>query len=108
VSGKHIYVLVDPRSGKERYVGASADPERRLEAHVREARGPCETAKCQWIRELDRAGLRPEVRRVTSTPAQEWRAAERTHIGQRDGLTNAGAGDGVTPPAAHAWWEFWK
>src|SRR5437588_12929858 len=59
--GKHIYALVDPRSGKERYVGAAADPARRLDAHIREARGRCETAKCQWIRELDCEGLRPHV-----------------------------------------------
>lgn len=108
--GKHIYALADPRSGKERYVGAAADPARRLDAHIREARGRCETAKCQWIRELDCEGLRPHVKHLASAPADKWRAAERAHIAQREDLTNAGSDlDQQSSQTAHAaWWQFWK
>jgi hypothetical protein len=106
--GKDIYALVDPRSGKERYVGAAADPARRLDAHIREARGRCETEKCQWIRELDREGLRPRVKHLASASAEEWRAVERAHIDRRQGLTNTGAETQSSQPDVGAWWQFWK
>jgi hypothetical protein len=86
-----IYGLVDPRSSLVRYVGASVRPTQRREDHIREARGPSQTAKAQWLRELDANGLAPFMHILARTTKADWRAVEDALIKQYPNLTNAGS-----------------
>jgi hypothetical protein len=57
-----VYGLVDPRDGSIRYVGRTGNLEGRLASHTSEGRRavphPHENPrKCEWLRELRRAGL---------------------------------------------------
>lgn len=54
-----IYFLMDPRDWEIRYVGCSTQLRARLITHLSEARTRGKSPKCQWIRELMAAGLRP-------------------------------------------------
>ena len=58
-----VYGLVDPRDGRLCYVGKAETPLfSRLDRHLSEARGKkSQSHKCNWIRNLLAAGLRPEV-----------------------------------------------
>ena len=52
-----IYALVDPRDGLIRYVGRSANPNRRMKDHVL-ARGSNELLKA-WLEELIKEKVKP-------------------------------------------------
>jgi hypothetical protein len=77
-----IYGLLDPRDLALRYVGKThLRKELRLARHVAATIEGRSTPVCQWIRELDAAGLRPHIfllRRVP--PEEDWRRAERQAI----------------------------
>ena len=55
---KTIYGLVDPFTDEIRYIGQSADPEKRLIDHLYAKNN---VAKAQWIFTLRSAGVRPQL-----------------------------------------------
>ena len=83
-SGLVVYALIDPRDGSIRYVGQTQNLEKRLAAHASEGRRtvphPNENPrKCEWLRELRRAGLSFGVcvlersdRRSENCASEEW------------------------------------
>lgn len=86
----YIYGLVDPRTHQIRYVGQSNSPERRYQEHLDDDDN---TPKCDWIRELKRKGLKPQL--IYFLPCDSWQAdsTERAYIQQFSktpwGLTNS-------------------
>ncbi len=58
--GQRIYALVDPRTNALHYIGHSSNPERRLQAHLRETRGS-NPDKEAWVAELREFELRPRL-----------------------------------------------
>lgn len=74
-----IYGLKDPRTTQIKYVGQSVQPAKRLTAHISDAVKNPISLKSNWIRELSRVGLEPELEildiAVTSTAKaieKEW------------------------------------
>lgn len=61
----YIYGLIDPRTGAICYIGRTRDPARRLSQH-REGRSL--TLKGEWIRDLGRRHLRPDMRILETIP----------------------------------------
>ncbi|AUD00960.1 GIY-YIG nuclease family protein [Spirosoma pollinicola] len=74
----HIYLLIDPRTGDEKYIGYTNKLKRRLYQHVNGANlkpyfpntvkrnndpdlWMCNTEKSKWIRELLNLGLTPTI-----------------------------------------------
>lgn len=78
----HIYVLVDPRDGLPHYIGCSMNPRQRLAAHLSaNVVGEGNRRRCEWIRELLAAGLRPKMMGLAKVAGYEAAAdAERKWI----------------------------
>lgn len=105
LAGNSIYVLRDPRfRGKEsiRYVGKTSWPlQRRLELHFKGReylRG--KNHKVNWLRALEREGLRPTIKLIERVVGEDWQSREIYWIARLGGLgcplTNGTAGgDGV-------------
>lgn len=90
---KTIYGLLDPRTGKVCYVGASVDLRRRVQYHM-EARH--DTSVAIWVRELKAKGREPIVTVLEET--ENWRNAERkwiAHYGLKNLLNESAGGEGV-------------
>lgn len=78
VSGKELYVLIDPRDGRVRYAGATAYRlAKRLQMHVTLSRRNT-SRSAAWIRELADADLRPIIE--TRGIVIEWQHAEQDLI----------------------------
>lgn len=73
---KYVYGLVDPRNGNVRYVGGSENPIKRFRQHL-DGVGPPTREMQQWLDELDRDGLRPDLRLFTTTARKDWAEIER-------------------------------
>ena len=58
----YIYTLVDPRTDSVRYVGASVEPDQRLQAHIS---NPHSDPLSEWIRDLKEDDLKPEINIVS-------------------------------------------
>lgn len=79
----HIYVLIDPRDGRIRYVGKSTDPARRLRFHLWKARAGIVDPKYAWLRQLIAGRFEPIVNiveTVWNTDDRLWWAAESAWI----------------------------
>lgn len=64
-SNYYIYILIDPRSNKIRYVGKTIDLNRRSIKHISEAkRNKYTTAKDNWIRKLLSLDLKPIMQTI--------------------------------------------
>lgn len=74
-----IYALVDPRDDAIRYIGASVDPVKRLESHLRDKEG---NRKCGWLSELKNLGLTPRLIEIEIASESEWEEAERWWIAE--------------------------
>ena len=73
----YIYNLIDPRTDEVRYVGKTTHPERRLRRHiVAEGTTPCH----DWLSQLRRLGLCPEMKILEETKADDWAERERFWI----------------------------
>lgn len=103
----YIYALVDPRTDEIRYVGKSSDPHRRFDEHVK--REGYNRHKQNWIRQLERLGLAPELV-VLEECNGDWQERERFWIayGFSEGwpLTNIGSGGEGNDSAA--WRRIWS
>jgi hypothetical protein len=94
----YIYVLIDPDSGKCRYVGKSYDPLFRLNKHIRKKIDP-KTHKERWINTLLDANKLPILKTIDCVVGDDWIRAERWWIRffrkKRQPLTNeTDGGDG--------------
>lgn len=78
-----IYGLYDPRDNQLRYVGKANNPERRLDAHIREAklekRGQS-SHKNNWLRKLLKNNLYPVLKILEEVDAKNWKKHEITWI----------------------------
>lgn len=73
----YIYTLNDPRTDEVRYVGRTARPQERMNAHVTECVNHTHVGpRTLWIKELWREGLTPYMVIVDEVPLAERRAAE--------------------------------
>lgn len=74
----YIYGLVDPETGKMRYVGKSNNPKVRYQCHLQDKNtNPHKTA---WIRGLSERGLKPELVILEETTQKQWEERERYWI----------------------------
>lgn len=74
-----IYALLDPDSGKIRYVGKSVDPHKRLKGHFLNARccNPNENQKkCEWLTRLVEQGKEPLVLILEEASEVNWKERE--------------------------------
>lgn len=66
----YIYALADPgEPSVVRYIGQSAEPERRLMSHMNECAEPNQSARARWLRTLKAIGKHPLV---TILDAIDW------------------------------------
>jgi len=72
-----LYVLVDPRDGRVRYLGKSDNPFDRLKEHLRD-RKP--SHKVNWIRQLRAEKLIPFVELLDEVPEADWGFWEREYL----------------------------
>ena len=74
----YIYGLVDPETGKMRYVGKSNNPKVRYQYHLQDKKtNPHKTA---WICGLSERGLKPELVILEETTQKQWEERERYWI----------------------------
>src|ERR1700742_1418287 len=95
-----IYVLIDPRDGKVRYVGKSNNPKRRLTRHncIAESKG---LRRAKWIGELRSLGLTATMEVLEACSADNWKERERywiQHYGGIEQLFNDTYGGENNPP----------
>jgi hypothetical protein len=96
----HIYVLLDPRCGRVRYVGVTQNTKRRLRVHISTSKRGLKLAnRGRWILGLLTRGLSP-VMCVLESVANDWAAAEKSWIAhfERVGcklVNSTGGGEGT-------------
>jgi hypothetical protein len=96
-----VYGLVDPSSGRLRYVGQTTQSLGvRLSEHLSRARRGCERYVYDWIRSLVKSGSVPSIRLLEECPSREEMVrAERRyilHLQKSECLTNlTSGGEGV-------------
>jgi hypothetical protein len=74
-----IYVLVDPRTKRPRYVGKTSDPGGRLRTHLASSHN---IRVASWVGELAEVGAMPEMRILEWVDAEDADSAERRAIGR--------------------------
>lgn len=79
-----IYALVDPRDGRERYIGKAKNADARLEKHLQEAKSGKRPVNA-WIRKLGKLGLWPSVRVLRWVDVGRWEVEEKKEIANRRG-----------------------
>lgn len=70
----YIYVLVDPRDNRVRYVGKSINPKARLQNHLSKNSG--NELKDAWLHELKSLGLKPEMKIIDKCKSYDWQSHE--------------------------------
>jgi len=76
-----VYALQDPRDGAVRYVGFTADAQRRLGRHIRDARSSKgHNHRVNWIKALLKEGLEPSMVVVETGIGDNWADKERGWI----------------------------
>jgi hypothetical protein len=74
-----IYELIDPVTGRTRYIGKSDNPFKRFKGHLADAlqkRNYC----ARWINSVLERGLVPFMELVDEVPISEWQFWEREYI----------------------------
>jgi hypothetical protein len=74
-----IYALSDPRNNQVRYIGKANNPEDRYTNHFNSARDK-NTHKRNWINNVRKDGLRPELIIIDEVPKSEWVYWEKFYI----------------------------
>lgn len=77
----HIYVLIDPRDDRVRYVGKSNTPRKRLYRHILNCNESI-SHKNNWIKLLLKNNLRPYVKVIDDVPKDDWQFYEEYWIEQ--------------------------
>lgn len=78
-----IYVLIDPRDGRVRYVGKTERPKNRLASHLSPSRfRQQENHRTAWIGSLLRSGLKPIFKLIDAGIGDGWAEAERAWISE--------------------------
>jgi hypothetical protein len=72
-----IYALLDPETGKIRYVGKAKNLGNRLSRHLRDKTVNHRTS---WIKNLASRGLQPAMELLDTVPVSEWQFWEREYI----------------------------
>lgn len=67
----NIYVLIDPRDNKVRYVGKANNVSQRYRAHLNRARKH-QIHKANWIKQLKEKGLKPQLEVIDVVPIDDW------------------------------------
>ena len=78
----YVYALVDPRDELIRYIGHTRAPQRRYSTHMTDAK-PFRRhydRKAEWIRDLGKAGLRPDLVILATCSQQYVRTVEEALI----------------------------
>lgn len=75
----YIYALIDPRDNQVRYIGKANNPEDRYKNHFNSARDK-NTHKRNWINNVRKDGLRPELLILDEVPIDNWQYWERFYI----------------------------
>lgn len=75
-----IYGLVCPLENKVMYVGKSKNLKMRMIQHISDANLGQDSARCEWIRRLQKEGLTPSVLVIEQCPCMEWESRERHWI----------------------------
>lgn len=92
-----IYGLIDPRTSEIRYIGYTPDLDKRLRYHIKDSKKE-HNHKANWIKQLLREGLKPEITILQEVPYNQWAIAEMAWIrlGWEEGwpLTNDTEGGG--------------
>lgn len=92
----YIYILKCPTTQEVRYVGRSRDPKRRFYGHMREEK-TASYYKKNWIKKLDKQGLKPILEIIKEVPVEESSYWEQYFIDfykkQGCNLTNLGDGN---------------
>jgi hypothetical protein len=74
-----IYALSDPRTNQIRYIGKSNNPYNRYSNHYNSARDK-NTHKRNWINNIRKDGLRPELIILDEVPKVNWQYWEKFYI----------------------------
>jgi hypothetical protein len=94
----YIYALLDPLSGRIRYIGKSIMPKERLQNHINEVSN-CH--RSHWLQSLKKQGLKPEMRILEEVSEGAcWQDREKYWIAMGKNLgwpltNNTNGGDGV-------------
>lgn len=72
----YIYALVDPRTKEIRYIGKTINPSQRLIKHTTPWYYNDGTHKGNWIKQLIRLGLKPEMTILKTVSESEWQKEE--------------------------------
>jgi hypothetical protein len=96
----NIYVLIDPRTNKIRYVGKANNVNQRYAAHLNRARKH-QIHKKNWIEQLKHEGLKPIIEVIDIVPIEDWVFWETYWISQIktwgfDLINYTSGGDGCT------------
>ena len=96
----NIYILIDPRDNKVRYVGKANNVSQRYKAHLNRARKH-QIHKANWIKQLKELNLKPILEVVDIVPIDEWIFWETYWIAQFkvwgfDLINYTNGGDGCT------------
>ena len=77
----NIYVLIDPRDEKIRYVGKANNVSQRYQAHLNKARKH-QIHKANWIKQLKDLSLKPIIEVIDVVPINKWMFWETYWIAQ--------------------------
>lgn len=96
----NIYILIDPRDNKVRYVGKANNVSQRYKAHLNRARKH-QIHKANWIKQLKENNLKPILEVVDIVLIEEWIFWETYWISQFkvwgfDLINYTSGGDGCT------------
>jgi hypothetical protein len=103
----YIYALIDPRNDHVRYIGKANNPEDRYKDHYNSARDK-NTHKRNWINNVRKDGLRPELLILDEVSIDNWRYWECFYISLYKtygfNLVNyTNGGDGLTLSNSGTW-----
>lgn len=78
-----IYGLWDPRDYQLRYIGKTKDaPQKRLKAHIQEAKFGGNNHKNNWIKQLLLEGLEPSLEILEECTDETWEQSEKDWIAE--------------------------
>lgn len=108
-----IYILVDPKTNKVRYVGQTTKKlEQRLSSHINKARNTPNrtTHKNTWIKSLIKEDLKPIIKLIEIVSEDEWKEKEKYYIKKykelgEDLLNLSEGGDSGSMPGGKRVWK---